>query len=284
MASLVGTIGRHPVVAFYALAFLLSWLGWVPQTLHARGQFPFESPLLGLLGGVGPTLAAVFVLLSIGDKNGIQGLFAALFRARASWVWYAFAFGFWPVVTAAVLALMTFSGQPTQQVGQSVWMSLFPVFLGMLISNVWEEIGWRGFALPRLQGALTDLDIALRMGILWELWHLPLTLNPASPMSQLPWYGRVVFSLSLTVIYTWLYRNTQRSLFFVSVFHAMSNTAAFLLFQLGLFVTSYPVIVGLTAAAALAVVFACGPKQFGPVLESSRRETLGTKVSDTRAE
>ncbi|MBO9370761.1 MAG: hypothetical protein J7575_06720 [Chloroflexi bacterium] len=52
-------VRRHPVILFYLLAFLFSWLGWGPQALHERGLLPFSPPLLGLLGGVGPTLAAV---------------------------------------------------------------------------------------------------------------------------------------------------------------------------------------------------------------------------------
>jgi hypothetical protein len=52
------TIKRHPVVAFYILAFVISWLGWIPQTLHGRGLSSFDSPLLNFLGVGGPTLAA----------------------------------------------------------------------------------------------------------------------------------------------------------------------------------------------------------------------------------
>lgn len=48
---------RRPVLAFYVLAFVFSWLGWIPQALHARGMFPFDSPLPNFLGGGGPTLA-----------------------------------------------------------------------------------------------------------------------------------------------------------------------------------------------------------------------------------
>lgn len=82
------------------------------------------------------------------------------------------------------------------------------LFVSTRVSNVWEEVGWPGLALPCLQEPHGDLVIALRMGVLWELWHPPNTLDPSWPMSQLPWYGRIVFCLSLTVFYTWLYRNT----------------------------------------------------------------------------
>jgi hypothetical protein len=97
---------------------------------------------------------------------------------------------------------------------------------------------------------------------MWHLWHLPLMLNPTSPMSTLPWYGEIIFSLSLSVIYTWLYLHTNRSLFFVSVFHAMSNTMAFVLLELGVFVSSYAFVVGIIAIFALVIILIYGPMRF----------------------
>lgn len=72
-------VKRYPVIVFYILAFVISWLGWVPPTLHARGLFPFDSSLFTLLGGAGPTLAAVIVLLMLKNKDGLRRLFASLF-------------------------------------------------------------------------------------------------------------------------------------------------------------------------------------------------------------
>ncbi len=263
-------VRRHPVVLFYVLAFAFSWLGWGPQALHERGLFPFSLPLLGLLGGAGPTLAAVAVLLLLREKDGIRQLFASLFRLRASLGWYLFVFLFWFMATGVALGVGTLFGRPFPAIGGFAWWSLIPVFVTMLLSNVWEEIGWRGFALPRLQEKYTDLAITFIMGLLWSLWHLPLMLTPSSPMSGLPGYGQILFSLSLTVIYTWLYRNTGRSLFFVSVFHAMSNTVAFALVELGVFATSYLFVVGVTAAVAVAIILVHGPRRFArPPLEAA---------------
>lgn len=252
----------HSVVVFYLLAFVFSWLGWLPQALHARGLFPFDSPLFSLLGGGGPTLAAVVTLLIFRQKHQIPALFSALFRVRASAGWYFFVAGFWFVAVALALAGMGIAGLPLPALSSLGWLSLIPVFVTMVISNVWEEIGWRGFALPRLQEKFSDLQTALVMGLLWSVWHLPLMLNPQSPMASLPWYGEVLFSLSLTVIYIWLYRQTGASLFFVTVFHAMSNTAAFVLLELGVFVSSYPFVVGITTVFAVGIILGFGTKQF----------------------
>jgi uncharacterized protein len=253
---------RHQVVAFYILAFAISWLGWIPQALHGRGPISFDSPLLNILGGLGPTLAAVTVILLIKEKGGLHQLFGSLFKLRFSFVWYIFVFGFWFFVAAIALGVRATFGQKLPSFSQFGWIGLFPIFVTMLLSNVWEEIGWRGFALPRLQRNYSDLKIVFIMGLLWSLWHLPLMLNPTSAMSRLPWYGEIIFSLSQTVIFTWLYQRTYSSLFFVIVFHAMSNTVSFALLQLGSFEFSYLLVVSISAVCAIVILLAYGPQRF----------------------
>lgn len=260
MSNHVNPIKRYPTSSFYLLAFAVSWLGWIPQALNGRGLIRFDSPLLNLLAGLGPTIAAIIVLLAAGEKGSVRRLFRALVKVRAPIRWYAFVFGFWIAVAALALACGAAFGQRFSSGSALPWFSLPLVFVGMLLSNVWEEIGWRGFALPRFKEKYSNLTISLVMGFLWSLWHVPLMLNPTSPMAGLPWYGEFIFSVSLTVVYTWLYENTDRSLFFVTVFHALSNTAAFALLQLGAYASSYFFVVGISAISAIAIVFVSGWK------------------------
>lgn len=262
MNNLTRTIKGHPVVAFYILAFIISWLGWIPQTLYGRGLSSFDSPLLNFLAVGGPTLAAVIVILLIKEKGGLKKLFGALFKLRISFIWYVVVFGFWFVVAAIVLGIRAIFGQALPSFSQFGWIGLFPVFITMLLFNVWEEIGWRGFALPRLQKRFNDLKIVLIMGLLGSLWHLPVMVNPTSSMSGLPWYGFIIYILSFTVINTWLYEHTHHSLFFVSVFHAMSNTQALALLQLGIYESTYLLVVGISAVCAVAILLAYGPQRF----------------------
>lgn len=275
---------RHPVLTFYVLAFAFSWLGWIPQALYVRGLFPFDSPLLNFLGGGGPTLAAVIVLLARREKEDIAHLFRSLFELKAAPWWFVFAFGFWFAVAAGALGGGVLLGQAAPTLGSFAWGSLAPVFVTMLLSNVWEEIGWRGFALPRLRQKYADWQIVLLMGLLWHLWHLPLLLNPASPMSGLPWAGELLFSLALTVIYTWLYVNTAGSLFFVSIFHALSNTVAFVLLETGVFTSSYGLVVGITGLVALAILLRCGPQRLSRSPGTpARNQGYNAKVLDGAA-
>ncbi len=270
-------IQRHPVVTFYLLAFGISWSGWAPRALYARGLFPFDSPLFSLPGGLGPTLAAVAVVLALREPAGLRTLFEPLFRWRVSPWWWVFVLGFWPLVAVIALGVGAVTGQARPDASRFTWAGLPAVFGMMLLAGAWEEIGWRGFALPRLQARRPDWQIVLIMGSLGFVWHVPLMLNPSSPMAALPWPGQLLFSLFLTVIQTWLYQNTARSLFFVSMFHAMSNTVASVLLGLGVFVSSYGIVVGVTAIVAAVIPGVYGPRRFGGGTElrpSARHDTL----------
>lgn len=262
MNKLASMIKRHSVIAFYILAFVISWFGWVPEALYGHGLFPFDNPLLNILGGLGPTIAAVSVILLIKEKDGIRKLFGALLKWNVSIWWFVFAFGFWFMVAIVAIGVGKIFGQAFPAFGQFQWGGLIPMFIAMLLNNVWEEIGWRGFALPRLQESFDDLKVAFIMGLLWNLWHLPLMLNPTSGLSILPWQEQIVFFLSLTVILTWLYQNTNHSLFFVSVVHAGANTLAFTFFGLGILISLYSYLVGILAIVAIVIILIYGSQRF----------------------
>jgi len=261
----VSLFKRYPLVSFYALAFLISWIGWIPQMLYSRGIFPFDHPLFNFLGGAGPTLAAVLVSRRAWGKGGPGKLFNALLRWQISWIWYFLPVLYWGAVTAGVLLLGSTAALEILPLGSFSWNLLPAVFATMLLSNVWEEIGWRGFALPEFQKRFSDRVTALVMGLSWFLWHLPLMLDPASPMGDLPWGGEALFSLGLTVIYIWLFNQSRGSLLPVTLFHAFSNMAAFVLLELGAFESSYLWVVGAICLTAAVIVFVSRKEDyFGP--------------------
>ncbi|MBC8166270.1 MAG: CPBP family intramembrane metalloprotease [Bryobacteraceae bacterium] len=92
-----------------------------------------------------------------------------------------------------------------------------------LAANPWEEVGWRGFALTRLQRTYTPLTAALIVGILWGLWHIPLFLWAKSPMSAFPFIDWFVGILGMSCILAWLYNSANQSLAVAMVFHISTN-------------------------------------------------------------
>lgn len=92
--------------------------------------------------------------------------------------------------------------------------------LVLLVLSLFEELGWRRFALPRLQQRFSALTASLILGTIWGLWHLPMSLVDGSTQASidLAWY--VPATLAMSVIFTWLYNSSGGSLAVVVVLHA----------------------------------------------------------------
>ena len=212
---------RYPVAAFYILAFTISWLGWIPQAAYSHGLFPIQSPFFLLLGIVGPALAAVFMAYVLGGKGELRQLFAQLLRWRVGIVWYIVALSGNAAIFLVMIGLRRLLGPIALDFGKvGAWFTLFPFFLIFLLQNIWEEVGWRGFALPRLQSRYSALASSLIIGVLWGLWHLPLFLDRDNPMSTFPFIPWFIGTVASAILYTWLYNNAKSSLLVVSLFHA----------------------------------------------------------------
>ncbi len=222
-------MSKHPIVWFYILAFGISWLGWIPVAIGSHGIAPFNQPyfqILLILPAIGPALAAVIVTRAAYGKTQVSNLFEALFQWRVRPGWYLSA-----IVGPIVLLLV---GQSiTQWLDLSVTQSkpqseLLPLvisaFVMSLFSNPWEEVGWRGFALPHLQKRYTALVATLIVGVLWGVWHVPLFLWKGNPMSEYPFLLWLLGTVAETFIYTWLYNSTKGSLLLVALFHITLNT------------------------------------------------------------
>ncbi|MDI6711976.1 MAG: type II CAAX endopeptidase family protein [Anaerosomatales bacterium] len=220
---------RHLVVWFYVLAFGISWLGWMPMVLGSHGVAPFDHPgfqMLLVLPAVGPAAAAVIVTRAAYGKAQSDTLLKALVQWRGSLGWCLSAV-LSPIGLLLLARVMTgLLGLPvTQPAPQG---ELLPValaaFATSLLSNPWEEVGWRGFALPHLQKRHTALVATLVVGALWGLWHLPLFFwkgNPISLQPPLPWF---IGTVAIAFVYTWLYNSSGGSLLPPALFHVTLNT------------------------------------------------------------
>jgi uncharacterized protein len=223
---------KHPVIWFYILAFVISWFGWVPLALGSHGIAPFDNPyfqILLIFPAVGPTLAAVIVSMTVLGKTGVRGLFKAFTYWRVCFIWY--------IVSVLGPVMLSFAGQlitrlfglPAIHSGQQGFSFFLTVLVSSLVANPWEELGWRGFALPRLQKQYNALLASLIVGLLWGLWHLPLFFWVGGSMAEYPFIPWFIGLIANTFLFTWLYNSTKGSLLLVALFHIALNTAGALI-------------------------------------------------------
>jgi membrane protease YdiL (CAAX protease family) len=222
---------RVPLIAYFALAFALSWAIEIPLALSARGWIatPFP-PWLHYLASFGPMMAAVVVTLLTQGVGGLRPVFRgyALWRVRPIYVIVAV------VAPCAVFALLVLATRAARgawpdlaALGRPDYLpplGLLPtLLLWTLTFGVGEETGWRGFALPRLQASRSAFSASMILGALWAAWHLPALLYRDTYLEM----GLLVTPMLLAVavvgstVYTWMYNGTGGSLLWLVLFHGL---------------------------------------------------------------
>lgn len=230
---------KYALVTFFFLAYLFTWSNWLPQALNSRGITSVQVPgFLTLVSGYGPALAAIIVISLTSGWLGLRELFGRLLRWRVGIQWYlialfmpafvillAITINKWTGGVAPDFSVATFPfGPPETPLLQKLVILILVFTLGF--DGLGEEIGWRGFALPKLLEGRSALVSSLILGALWAVWHFPYTLTKGTFLSEVPLYWFFINLLALSVIYTWIFNNTNGSLLLPLLFHAAGNTTS----------------------------------------------------------
>ena len=256
-------IRRHPLAAFLILTYGLSWALWMPLAIFRDATSgPFTSIAL-LIGSNVPSAVAI-VLTAVGfGKGATRKLLGRLLIWRVGWRWYFLLLAPTALVVGTITLVAVTRGGPTAALAVPILSALITVaFMTFPGSAAGEEIGWRGYALPRLQSTRTALTASLVLGPLVGLWHLPLWLR-GEPDHQLSVYPAfLIQAIALSVIYTWLYNSTKGSLLLAVLFHTATNAPLTLvLLPLGIenWILPFWLMAGFTVVAAVVVVAVFGP-------------------------
>jgi membrane protease YdiL (CAAX protease family) len=217
-------------VLFTINAFAISWLCWLPLVAADRhvGSVPASAaPLLIVLGTFGPFLSAVAIVARTSGFRGLGEFIGQAFRWRVGIQWYAAALVAPAAIRIVVLYLHVMKGGSFPDLSDATrWLAVPSTFFVVLLIGgpTGEEFGWRGFLLQRVQPVLGVLGASIVIGMVSALWHLPLFWIAGTAQSHLPFAIFAVRTVALSIISTWLYNGTRRSLLFVLLFHASLNT------------------------------------------------------------
>jgi membrane protease YdiL (CAAX protease family) len=261
MNSLGSLIKRFPLISFFVIAFSFTWLGWLVPDMIYNGTLVSTVITFGFIGLIaGPLLAALIVTAVTEGRTGVVALLRKFTIWRVGWGWWLAALLLMPAMALAALYLNTLFGAPAPTVAiLGTWSSLLTTFAIRLVhpfdGPMQEELGWRGFALPRLQQRFSPLAANLVLGVIVAAWHLPLVFTGKLPAFAL------IATVAATVLYGWLYNNTQGSVLITLVAHAVDGL--FILRNLGLSEADATRLtwlqVGVWSVVAIAVVIIYGP-------------------------
>lgn len=223
-----------PLITYFALAYIISWLIWFPLYGHAFGidnlpVLPFHHGI----GGLGPLLASVITTWLYHKKAGLKQLLKQMIKAKPLiYVVIALCSPFLLAVLAAVINYVA-SGTFVRLSGLFVAKE-YPAlgFSGFFLYNLvffgfGEEVGWRGFALPRLQSRFNALTASIILTVFWALWHWPLFLyRPGMASMGIAGAAGWFFSLLTgSILLTWLYNSSKASILICAIFHSTIDIA-----------------------------------------------------------
>ena len=222
------TMTRAFPLKFIFIAFAFTWVFWWLAVLESRGLISsLHVPAL-FLGAFGPMVAAVAITAQEGGRAGLRSLLKRVLRWRVAPFWYVVALLGPIVLTMGAMALhVIFGGRPPNFLALiGALPTVLALSVYMLIQvGIGEEIGWRGYALPKLQTGYSALVSSMILGVLWVLWHLPLFFNPATSYSNTPFWAFLVFMLPFPILYRWILDRTGGSVLMAMILHAVTNAS-----------------------------------------------------------
>jgi membrane protease YdiL (CAAX protease family) len=209
MNTLFSFVKRHPIIMFAAFTYLLSW--W---------SIPFSG---GRILPYGPALAAVIVLAITAGRPGLRALWKRVAHWQVAWYWYLIGPGIIASYQSLAFALNLLFGATV--VNSPQLPDYGTIITLLLLGGLWEEPGWTGYALPKLQERFANrsngsLLAALGVGLMRAVWHIPLFIY-----GHIPWFDVVLFEITIQLIIAWLFNRSGGSVLVVMWFHFISNIA-----------------------------------------------------------
>ena len=217
---------RFAFPCFVVLTFAFTWIAWLASAAFVT---PDNTWLLGLggpvflLGVFAPAFVALALTAYSEGSAGVVRLLRRIGKWEVGARWYLFAIGYMAAtkLLAALIHRFIMGAWPT------FGDTSLPLMLGAILLSTWaqagEEIGWRGYALPRLATHLGLGGASVCLGVIWALWHLPLFFLPGSGSDGQSFPIYLLHLTALSVAISWLYWKTEGSLLLVMLMHASVN-------------------------------------------------------------
>jgi membrane protease YdiL (CAAX protease family) len=226
MKTIKNWVRKHVLLAFFILAYVLSWIISIPLAFKAQGMIQIRIPFsLHYLIAYGPMLSALIVTGVTSGYGGLKKFFSRTTKWRVGPGWWLFAATPLFFYFLTVFTVWLFQGNPIDPIALGEIDFLPP--LGLLSLPLWiltfgfgEEIGWRGFALPHLQKNRCALSATVILWVVWAFWHFPMFFY-TYPVSILP--GFLIGLLAGSITFTWLYNSTKGSVLLVAFWHGAFN-------------------------------------------------------------
>jgi uncharacterized protein len=216
---------RHDVLVFMLAALTVTWAVWVPRAMGT------PVGVVGQLWTWIPALVALGCAALLYGRAGVRDLRRRLLLWRVSWWWYPVVL-LGPLVFAMIVAgIAVLLGEPWAAARPPAFTLSIPALaLTLLIltltDGLGEELGWRGYLLPRLLIRHRAIPASLILGLYWWLWHLPLVWTPGATLEGRPLWLLLADLLAMSLLFTYVFLGTKGSALIAIILHASTNLFA----------------------------------------------------------
>jgi membrane protease YdiL (CAAX protease family) len=219
MAKPVGSL-----LTFFSLTYALMWACFISVAAVIPAT-TLQGRSLLLLGTFAPSLVALWLTARADGGAGVAALLRRIIQWRVALQWYLFAVGYMAVVKLTVAVLHRIAAGTWPSFGNLPW---YVIPIAIAISTPFqagEEIGWRGYALPRLTARFGLARASILLGLIWGFWHLPQFFIRGVETYRQSFLVFVLQVTALSVAIAWLYAHTNGSLLLPMLMHAAVNNS-----------------------------------------------------------
>ncbi len=229
---MLGPLHCGPVqslLKFFALTYAVAWTCFFTAAVLSGGIGSFlpaaaalRMPLL-MVGTFAPSLVALGITARDDGVRGIQALLRRVLDSSVAARWYVFAIGYMAAIKLSVAVVYRLGTGSWPPFGREPWYVIAAAIVISTPVQAGEEIGWRGYALPRLAAHFGFARASLVLGLIWACWHLPPFFVPGigNYGQSFPFFA--AGGIALSVAMTWLYVNTRGSLLLAMLMHSAVN-------------------------------------------------------------
>lgn len=211
------------LVAFFSITYAVTWACFI-----SVAAMPIPAPYRGLivlLGAFAPSLVALCLTARDEGGAGVRTLLRGVVQWRVPAQWYLFAASYMAAIKLTVAVTHRAATGAWPRLGTVPWYVIPFAIIFSTPFQAGEEIGWRGYALPRLAARFGLAGASLLLGLIWALWHLPqFFIREADTYGQ-SFFVFVLQVVALSVTIAWLWARTGRSLLLPMLLHAAVNNS-----------------------------------------------------------
>ncbi len=247
---MIAFIKRHPLVTFFAISIGSFYLGAALLAYLPEMVYP--------LFIYATALGALLVVAVTEGRAGVRAWASRIVRWRVGLIWYGVALGLPIALKFAAYGLSLALGAPAPAAeAWGAWAEVpFEFIFVFLTLALGEELGFRGYALPKLLERHSPLTASLILGVMRVIWHVPLVVVAGDP----PWVFAIV--IAGDILFTWIFLHTRGSVLIAMLLHSALNASGAVfggLFTGAYAAQNYLLLVALFVATAAAVVLSAGP-------------------------